>query len=148
MSQRAELRRAVELAKRFCADVFEKRKTIVLAVYKQDAAERRIVALKLKTDELDGVRSLAEHVARSPSAMPARECVAQGCASTWRALCRLCRRVAFVLCRWTRFRLGRTMKGLRSCTKGCSFMLTLPGGILTLGGYWAWQFHELEACMD
>ena len=74
------------------ADVFEKRKVIVLAVYKQDAAERRIVALKLKTDELDGVRSLAEHVARSPSATPARECVAQGCASTWRALCRLCRR--------------------------------------------------------
>ena len=131
--------------------MFEKRKVIVLAVYKQDAAERRIVALKLKTDELDGVRSLAEHVARYPSATPARECVAQGCASTWRALCRSCRRVAFVLCRWTRFRLCRTMKGLRSSTEGCSlttFMLTLPGGIITLGGGWAWQFHELEACMD
>ena len=46
----------ISLAKKRSADVFEKRKVIVLAVYKQDAAERRIVALKLKTDELDGVR--------------------------------------------------------------------------------------------
>ena len=70
----------ISLAKKRSANVFEKRKVIVLAVYKQDAAERRIVALKLKTDELDGVRSLAEHVARSRSARPARESVAQGCA--------------------------------------------------------------------
>ena len=84
----------IDLAKKRRADVFEKRKAIVIAVYKQDAAERqqRIVALKLKTDELDGVRSLAEHVARSRSARPARESVAQGCAimaciGTLRAVC-------------------------------------------------------------
>ena len=84
----------IALAKKRRADVFEKRTATLLAVYKEDAAERqrRIVAMKMKTDELDGVRSLAEHVARSPSATPARECVAQGCASTWRALCRLCSR--------------------------------------------------------
>ena len=72
----------ISLAKKRSADVFEKRKAIVLAVYKQVDVERqrRIVAMKMKTDELDGVRSLAEHVARSRSARPARESVAQGCA--------------------------------------------------------------------
>ena len=71
----------IDLAKKRRAAVFEKRKAIVLAVYKQVQVERqrRIVAMKMKTDELDGVRSLAENVARSPSATPARECVAQGC---------------------------------------------------------------------
>ena len=84
----------IALAKKRRADVFEKRTATLLAVYKEDAAERqrRIVAMKMKTDDLNGVRSLAEHVARSPSATPAREGVAQGCASTWRALCRLCSR--------------------------------------------------------
>ena len=81
----------ISLAKKRSADVFEKRKAIVLAVYKQVDVERqrRIVAMKMKTDELDGVRSLAEHVARSPSATPARECVAQGCALELRALARV-----------------------------------------------------------
>ena len=48
-----------------------------------------MVAMKLKTDEVDGVHALAEHVARSRSAKPAREFVAQGCALTWCALERL-----------------------------------------------------------
>ena len=50
----------IALAKKRRADVFEKRTAAVLAVYKEDATERqrRIVAMKMKTDELDGVRSL------------------------------------------------------------------------------------------
>ena len=81
----------IALAKKRRADVFEKRKAVVLAVYKRDAAERqrRIVAMTLKTNELAGVIALAEHVARSRSAKHAREFVAQGCALTWRASERL-----------------------------------------------------------
>ena len=48
----------IALAKKRRADVFEKRTATLLAVYKEDAAERqrRIVAMKMKTDELVGVR--------------------------------------------------------------------------------------------
>ena len=34
--------------------------------------ERRVVAMKLKIDELGGVRALVEHVVRTRSAKPAR----------------------------------------------------------------------------
>ena len=49
----------IALAKKRRADVFEKRTATLLAVYKEDAAERqrRIVAMKMKTDDLKGVRS-------------------------------------------------------------------------------------------
>ena len=66
-------------AKRSRADVFEKRKAILLAVYNKDAAERkrRIVAMRLQTDKLGDVHALVEQVARSGSAKAAREVVAQ-----------------------------------------------------------------------
>lgn len=69
-------------AKRSRADVFEKRKAILLAVYNKDAAERkrRIVAMRLQTDKLGEVHALVEQVARSGSAKAAREVVAQRCA--------------------------------------------------------------------
>ena len=62
--------------------MFEKRKAIVLAVYKQDVAERQrhIVAMRLQTDKLGDVHALVEQVARSGSAKAAREVVAQRCA--------------------------------------------------------------------
>ena len=49
------------------SDVFEKRKAIILAVYKQDVAEhrRRCLAMKLQTDKLGDVQALVEQVAHS-----------------------------------------------------------------------------------
>ena len=64
------------------------RKAIVLAVYKQDIAERQrhIVAMRLHTDKLGDVHALVEQVACSRSAKAAPEIVAQGCALAWFAL--------------------------------------------------------------
>ena len=71
--------------------MFEKRKAIVLAVYKQDVAERQrhIVAMGLQTDNLGDVHALVEQVACSRSAKAAPEVVAPGCALAWRALARV-----------------------------------------------------------
>ena len=61
---------------------------VVLAAYKQDVTERqrRIVAMRLQTDELSDVYALVEQVACSWSAKAAPEVMAQGCALACRAL--------------------------------------------------------------
>jgi len=63
------------LVKKSRVEVFEKRKSIVMAIFKQDAAERsrRIVAMKDKSCNLSGVREPVEQVARSRSAAAAHE---------------------------------------------------------------------------
>ena len=83
--------------------MFEKRKAIVLAVYKQDIAERQrhIVAMRLQTDNLGDVHALVEQVACSRSAKAASDAVARGCACESGALARL-----LPLAAWTDGALG------------------------------------------